>query len=134
MHRNTSLIDPECRPDAPAIDAREANRKVRLLTLRRLDGRTAAAKRTRDLIAAMEVDAGGSDRLSTGERQIIQRAAITGAVLEDLEARWLEGEPIDAALYATLGNAQRRLLETVGLRRVPRQVPSFSDLLREQHS
>jgi hypothetical protein len=80
----------------------------------------------------MEVDAGGSDRLSTGERQIIQRAAITGAVLEDIEARWLEGEPLDAALYATLGNAQRRLLETVGLRRVPRDVtPSLADILRE---
>ena len=101
--------------------------KLRLLTLDQLDHRTAAAKRCRDLIAAIELDLGGSDRLSTGERQIIQRAAITGAVLEDIETRWLAGEPIDPARYATLGNAQRRLLETIGLRRRARDVTPSVD-------
>ena len=101
--------------------------KLRLLTLDQLDHRTAAAKRCRDLIAAIELDLGGSDRLSTGERQIIQRAAIIGAVLEDIETRWLAGEPIDPALYATLGNAQRRLLETIGLRRRARDVTPSVD-------
>jgi hypothetical protein len=68
-------------------------------------------------------------RLSTGARQIIQRAALTGALLEDLETRCLAGEPIDAAQYATLSNAQRRLFETVGLRRVPRDVPQLQEYL-----
>jgi len=101
--------------------------KLRLLTLDQLDHRTAAAKRCRDLIGAIELDLGGSDRLSTSERQIIQRAAITGAVLEDIETRWLAGDPIDPALYATLGNAQRRLLETIGLRRRARDVTPSVD-------
>jgi len=103
MASNCASIQPGNTPVAAS--------KLRLLTLDPLDHRTAAANRCRDLIAAIELDLGGRDRLSTGERQIIQRAAITGAVLEDIEARWLAGEPIDPALYA-LGNAQRRLLET----------------------
>jgi hypothetical protein len=42
--------------------------------------------------------------------------------LEDLGARWLSGEAIDPALYVQLSNSERRLYETVGLRRVPRDV------------
>src|SRR5262245_20555641 len=115
--------------DAPEIDAgsgpdaaEKPAGKTRLLSLHDIDRRTAAYRKTADLIDAIESDLGGSDHLSTGERQIIQRAALTGALLEDLEARWLAGEPIDPALYATLGNAQRRLFETVGLKRQARDV------------
>jgi hypothetical protein len=75
-----------------------------------------------DLISAIEADLGGADRLSTGERQLIQRAAVTGAMLEDQEARWLSGKDIDPALYAALGNAQRRMFEAVGIKRQPRDV------------
>jgi hypothetical protein len=101
--------------------------KVRLLSLHDLDRRTAAYKRTMDLIEQIEADAGGHDRLSTGERQIIQRAAVTAALAEHLETQWLSGEEIDPGLYCTLGNALRRLLETVGLRRVPRDVSPLDD-------
>jgi hypothetical protein len=80
------------------------------------------------LIASVEADLGGGDQLSTGERQIVQRAALTGALAEDLEARWLAGEEIDPALYATLGNAQRRLFEALGLSRRPRDVSARRDV------
>jgi hypothetical protein len=106
--------------------------KVRLATLDQIDGRTIAAKRTRDLIAAIELDLGGADSLSTAEKQIIQRAALTGALAEDLEAKWLAGAPIDPALYATLGNAQRRLFESVGLRRRAKLVPSLAEYLERK--
>lgn len=124
-------------PDTIALDSgsgAEASQKPagkqRLLSLGDIDGRTKAFRKTLDLIACIEEDLGGCDQLSTGQRQLIQRAALTGALLEDLEAKWLAGEPIDPALYATLGNAQRRLFETVGLRRVPRDVTSLGDILR----
>jgi hypothetical protein len=108
---------------------------VRFLVLADIDHRTAAYRKTTELIASIEGDLGGADRLSTGERQLIQRAAITGALLEDQEARWLAGQPIDPALYATLGNAQRRLFETVGLRRQPRDVtPKLSSYLANAHA
>ena len=119
--------------DAAEIRAGNGGGKIRLLSLHDLDRRTAAYRRTVDLIEQIETDAGGHDRLSTGERQIIQRIALTCALAEHLEARWLSGEEIDPVLYCTLANAQKRLLESVGLRRVPRDVtPSLTDYLRSR--
>ena len=101
--------------------------KTRLLSLADIDRRTRAYQRTAELIASVESDLGGSAHLSTGERQIVQRAAVTGALIEDLEARWLRGDEIDPATYCTLSNAQRRLFETVGLKRVARDVSADLD-------
>jgi hypothetical protein len=111
------------------VRVRFAGEKVRLLSLGDLDRRTAAYRRTNDLIEAIELDLGGADRLSTGQRALIQRAAVTAALAEHLETRWLAGEAIDPSLYCTVGNALRRLLETVGLTRVPRDVTGLGDLL-----
>jgi len=117
--------------DAVEMQVGNAGQKVRLLSLHDLDRRTAAYQRTVALIDAIEADAGGHDQLTTGQRQIIQRIALTCALAEHLEARWLSGEEIDPVLYCTLANAQKRLLESVGLRRVPRDVtPSLTDYLR----
>ena len=101
--------------------------KLRLFSLSDIDKRTAAYRRTIALIEMLEADAGGHDRLSTGERALIQRAAVTAALAEHLETRWLSGGEIDPAMYCTLGNALRRLLESVGLRRVPRDVSPLDD-------
>jgi hypothetical protein len=60
---------------------------VRLLTLADLDGRTNAAKAARALIADLESDLGGADRLSARERAFVVRAAVTGAMVEHLERR-----------------------------------------------
>jgi hypothetical protein len=40
-----------------------------------------------------------------------------GTMAEDIEARWLLGEPVDPNALCTLANAQRRLLESLGLSR-----------------
>jgi hypothetical protein len=105
--------------------------KVRLLSLDDLDRRTGAYRKTAELINAVEADCGGADQLSTAERAIIRRAALAGAMLEDLGARWLAGEPIDPGLFATLSNSERRLYESIGLRRRTRDVtPTLGDYLR----
>jgi hypothetical protein len=102
--------------------------KARLLTLDDLDRRTSAYRETRKLITDLEGDLGGGDRLSTGERQLVQRAAVLGSMLADTEGRWIEGEPIDLGGYCAIVNAQRRVLEAIGLRRQPRDVtPSVAD-------
>jgi hypothetical protein len=110
--------------------------RVRLLSLDDLDRRTGAYRKTVELIEAIESDAGGRDQLSTGQRQLVQRAAVTGALLEEIETRWLRGEDIDPAIYAMLGNAQRRLLVEVGLKRVPKELNGHDreliDLYREE--
>lgn len=106
--------------------------KVALLSLGDLDGRTLAAKQARQLIDDLESDLGGRDRLSAAERELIQRAALAGAMLQDLETRYLMGRGIDVAAYSTLANAQRRLLATVGLKRRPRDVtPDLSAYIAE---
>lgn len=102
--------------------------KVRLLTLADLDKRTTAAKRAREIIDALRSDLGGADQLATGEAQLIQHAGMLGTMAEDIEARWLSGQPVDPTVLCTLANAQRRLFETVGLRRRPRDcTPSVAD-------
>ena len=96
--------------------------KTRLLTLGHLDGRTAAARRARELIEAIEADLGGADRLSEGSRQLVQRAAVLGAYIENCEARWLGGQVVDLSDYLAAINAQRRVLATIGLDRRARNV------------
>ena len=73
---------------------------------------------------------GGGDRLSEAERQLVQRAAVLGAVVEHAEARFLAGKAVDLAEYLAAINAQRRLLVTLGLQRRPRDVtPSLQEYL-----
>jgi len=105
--------------------------KAKLMTIADVDGRTSASRAARDLMSAIEGDLGGADQLSAAERQIIQRAAIVGAILEDMEAAWLAGGPIDVPTYTALANVQRRHLEAVGIKRTPRDVTSLGQILRD---
>jgi hypothetical protein len=115
-----------------AIKTADRAGKARLTSIDDLDRRTAAYRQTRRLIDEIEGDLGGADRLSPGERQLVQRAAVLGAVLTDTESRWIEGEPIDTTAYCTVVNAQRRVLESIGLRRRMRDVPSLHDYLESK--
>ena len=52
---------------------------------------------------------------------------------EDMEAAWLLGREIDLGAYLATANALRRLLTTVGLKRVPKDlVPDLKSYLRSQ--
>jgi glutathione S-transferase len=110
----------DCR--SPADPPAKSGSKARLLTLGHLDGRTMAAKRARELIEAIELDLGGADRLSEGSRQLVQRAAVLGAYIENCETRWLGGDAVDLSDYLAAINAQRRVLATLGLDRRARNV------------
>lgn len=57
--------------------------KLRLLTLDALDARTAAATAAHQLVATLTADMGGEDQLSAGEKQLVQRAAMTGAIVSE---------------------------------------------------
>jgi|SRR6516164_7517216 hypothetical protein len=56
---------------------------------------------------------GGPENVSTAEAQLVQRAAVLAARIEDCEARWLEGTDIDVNEHLAAVNCQRRLLETL---------------------
>jgi hypothetical protein len=96
--------------------------KVRLLSLSDLDGRTRSAQLVSKTIDNLVADLGGEENLSTAEHLIVRRAAIAGAMSEDLAARWLTGELVDPAIFATLANVERRQLESVGIKRRLRDV------------
>jgi hypothetical protein len=101
--------------------------KLKLRTLDDLDQRTNAVRSARRLITDLENDLGGADVLSAGMRELVKRFALVGALCEDLEARWVQGEKIDVGHYALLANAQRRLLATIGIDRRPRDVTPAAD-------
>ena len=107
-------------------------KKVRLLTLSDLDLRTTAARRAHELIDSVHADLGGVDHLATGEQQLVQRACMIATMAEDIEAKWLLGESIDAAMLCTLSNAQRRLFETIGFRRARDVSPDLQTYLRSK--
>ncbi len=115
---------------APIETSNTTDAKMKLRSLADLDGRTLAARTAKALIAELASDMGGADRLSAAERALIHRAALTGAMAEDMETAWLSGRPIDVAAYTALVNVQRRLLTTVGLKRQPRDVtPDLDDYI-----
>ncbi|SIO49705.1 hypothetical protein SAMN05443247_06524 [Bradyrhizobium erythrophlei] len=100
------------------------------------NGRSGWSRRLQDLLALHIADLGGPDVISAGERSICRRiAAIT------VELEWIEqqsfalskhgptAEQLD--LYFRGANNLRRLLESVGLKRVARDVtPLLQDYLR----
>jgi hypothetical protein len=95
--------------------------KARLKSLRDLDQRTASAKRAKELIAAITADLGGADSLTAAQQELVQ--------LADCEARWLAGEAVDGPAWLSATDRQRRLLETLGIHRKPRDVTTLSDYL-----
>jgi hypothetical protein len=78
--------------------------KAKLATLDQLDGRTTAAKQAREVISSIEADLGGRESISMARRALIENAAVLGAVVQDMGAKWISGEQIDLNLYSTLSN------------------------------
>jgi hypothetical protein len=54
--------------------------------------------------------------------QLLRRAAVLSAVLENEETKWADGQPFDFAEYLNATNVLRRLAVTIGLNRVARTV------------
>ena len=114
--------------NAAAIGVRRASR-----TLDELDGRTHAAQHAKELVSRLVVDLGGSQQVTVGRHELIKRAAVLGALIEDCEVRWLRKEPVEINEYLAAINAQRRVLVTIGLERRARDVTSLGDILRNGH-
>jgi hypothetical protein len=111
------------------------------------DGRSATARRFKDLIEDISADLGGPEMVSTAQHQLIRRASLLSAELERLEALWARDERLELAegeikwkseqdskfdtdRYVVLRNALRRVLETVGLeRRMRDATPTLSTYL-----
>ncbi len=104
--------------------------KLRLMSIDDLDGRTAAARRARELVDSIASDLGGDAHLTEGTRQLARRAAVLGALIEHSECTMLAGGEVELSDYLMAVNAQRRVLATIGLERRSRDVtPSLASYI-----
>lgn len=74
------------------------------------DGRSAGARRYRDLCIAFAGEVGGLSALPPSGQQTVKGLAQVSVELELLEAKRAAGEAIDPVAFVTLVNSQRRLL------------------------
>jgi hypothetical protein len=120
--------------DIPQPTKRPAAQRSRVANGSKLlpltDGRSATARRFKDLIDDISGDLGGADRLSEGQRQLIRRAAMLSAESERLEAMSIRGEAFDLDAYGVLCDRLGRLLQRIGLHRVPRDVTTLQDYIK----
>jgi hypothetical protein len=121
------------RPAANPVPARQRSRVTNgSALLPGTDGRSAWVRRAKELIADHLSDLGGQDNTSAAERSIVRRASVLTVELERLEARFAtagEASAEDLDVYARVASNLRRMLESVGLRRRPREVESLSQYL-----
>jgi hypothetical protein len=92
---------------------------------RAVDGRSGWARRLRDLIGLHLSDLGGEDMASEAERSIVRRIATLTVELERMETAFAlagEAQPEQLELYQRVASTMRRLLEAIGIKRVPRDV------------
>ena len=93
-----------------------------------VDGRSMMARRFREIVTGIESDLGGD--LTEAQMHLAARAATLACWAEEREAELARGEEFDAAQYATIANALRRLLSDLGLERRSRDVtPTLHDYL-----
>ena len=98
-----------------------------------VDGRGAWIRRCKDVISAHLQDI-GPDTASAAERSLIRRVAVMTTELERIEIRFATNTATndDLDLYQRTAGNLRRLLEAVGLKRVPRDItPDPLDYARE---
>jgi hypothetical protein len=143
MENVHSEVDGGCPPDATnalaqsnvAVSRKRRRRtwrpstsKTRLRTIEELDQRTHAAQKAKQLVSSFLSDI---PEATVGQHELIKRAAILGAFIEDCETRWLRKEPVAVNEYLAAINAQRRVLVSIGLERRARDCTSLGEVLRQ---
>jgi hypothetical protein len=88
------------------------------------DMRTPWARRMRDVLEMHISDLGGTGAASAAELSIARRAAVLTVELEKMEGAFAvsDATPEQLTLYQMTANSLRRMLESLGLKRRPRDV------------
>jgi hypothetical protein len=89
-------------------------------------GISAWSRRYADLIAGHCSDLGGREVLSEAQFSLIRRASTIECELEVLEGRMSQGAEVNLDHYGRGASHLRRILESLGLERKPRDVTPFS--------
>jgi hypothetical protein len=97
------------------------------------DGRSAAAKRYRDIAQAIVRDQqGGGDRCAEARLQLIRRFAGCSILAEALEAKLADGENINIAEYTALASALVRISARIGINRAAEALPTMDQFLESR--
>jgi hypothetical protein len=134
-HRNAAWLKVNFVEGAENLTTHSARSATRPLTLRSKvtngtkvyaiggDGRGAWTRRWRDLVELHVSDCGGAAAISEAMISLCRRVAAIEVQLEQMEACMSEGDlKVDLDLYNRLAGNLRRMLESIGLQRVSRDV------------
>jgi hypothetical protein len=91
------------------------------------DGRTVWSRRFRDLVLGHISDLGGRSILSEAQIALIKRASTLEVELERMEGKLSQGEEVDLDVFGRATGNLRRVLESLGLERRPRDITAESD-------
>jgi hypothetical protein len=127
IHRGNKLQET-----SSTVVARKRNGRSRIsngsAVLENVDGRSATARRYRDILNELISDIGGDP--SGAQTAIARRASALCVVCEQAEAEMVAGGVLDLAEFTTAANSLRRLLSDLGLERRARDItPSLADYL-----
>ena len=103
----------------PAVRSRVTNGSA--LFLQGVDGRSATARRFRDVYLQVLSDL-GTEATSEAQRQIARRCAALAVRAELMEAALARGDDFELDDYLALTNATVRAHNALGLKRVPKRV------------
>jgi hypothetical protein len=99
-----------------------------------VDGRTAAARRYRDLAISLADDLGGAGSLTEAQSALVRQAAAMIVQSEKLQGEVLRGEVVNSEQLVRLANAATRILSRLGLKRTARDTtPSLAEYLASHH-
>jgi hypothetical protein len=87
-----------------------------------VDGRSAIARRLKDITSSILADQGGADQCSESRLQLVRRFAAAAVLAEQMESRLANGEQIDIQEHALLCSTLTRLAQRIGIERRARDV------------
>ena len=130
MGRQSTLSAVHTEVTTPPPTARSAIANGSRLFLENVDGRSAEARRFRDVLGDLVQHLGGADVATEPQKHLARRAAALATWCERTEMSLANGQDMDVAAYVTAANSLRRLLADLGLQRQPRDIGgNLADLL-----
>jgi hypothetical protein len=134
----SSQMPRDARPMRPRSDdlwivRRNGRGKIRLLSRKALDGRTAAVKQFDSIALAIVQDLGGSDNLSTIERHLVEAFAGCALHVQELTAKQLLGEEVDLTKHAQAVTTMVRVATRLPIGRRAKTIgATLSEIIRER--
>jgi hypothetical protein len=90
-----------------------------------VDGRSAEARRYRDLAMSFADDIGGAAGLTEAQRALVRSAAALTVQSEKLQAAMIRGEDVSDEQMTRVANSLSRTLHRLGRKRAQKQRPSL---------